>query len=153
MKHAPGKESPAHPWMVQLTRDTASENLPRSFRLSFSLPLLFFHFSSSVLCTNFAYNTCTCTYTFPGRIFHLKRKFSAYALLFMFVCLAMPIAASFAATFSGSVVQLAETSSRVRFDRRISRPANPATFNCPFQVFFFNNYYSHCFFLYRFYKI
>ncbi|XP_022939884.1 uncharacterized protein LOC111445615 [Cucurbita moschata] len=117
--------------MVQLTRDTASENLPRSFRLSFSPPLLFFHFSSSVLCTNFAYNTCT--YTFPRRIFHLKRKFSAYALLFMFVCLAMPIAASFAATFSGSVVHLAETSSRVRFDRRISRPANPATFNCPFQ--------------------
>ncbi|XP_022993497.1 uncharacterized protein LOC111489487 [Cucurbita maxima] len=117
--------------MVQLTRDAASESLPRSFRLSFSPPLLFSHFSSSILCTNFAYNTCT--YTFPRRIFHLKRKFAAHALLFMFVCLAMPIAARFAATFSGSVVQSAETSSRVRFDRRISRPANPATFNCPFQ--------------------
>lgn len=42
----------------------------------------------------------------------------------------MPIVASFAVTFSGSLVDLAERSSTARFDRHISWPANTASFNC-----------------------
>ncbi|XP_031737177.1 uncharacterized protein LOC101222550 isoform X2 [Cucumis sativus] len=45
----------------------------------------------------------------------------------------MPIVATFAATFSGSLLDSADKGSAVRFHRRISWPANPVSFNCHFQ--------------------
>ncbi|XP_038886786.1 protein ABHD11 [Benincasa hispida] len=45
----------------------------------------------------------------------------------------MPIVASFAATFSGSLVHFADRGSTLRFDSRLSWPANPVRFNCHFQ--------------------